>query len=79
MAEPRLESHDPDLPPPAEVVHMPDPSYLPVLVAFGILLIALGFLTNYVILALGVILSVVMIFRWIGQTRREMAELPLEH
>jgi hypothetical protein len=78
MAE-RLESHDPDLPPPAEVIHMPEPSYLPVTLAFGILLIALGLLTNNVILVLGLILAVVTLFRWIAQTRREMAELPLEH
>jgi hypothetical protein len=75
----RLESPDPHLPPPAEVIHMPDPSYLPVVLAFGLLLVAVGFLSNVVVGALGVIISAVAIVRWIGQTRREMAELPLEH
>jgi hypothetical protein len=72
-------THDPDLAPAAEVVHMPEPSYLPVVFAFGALLALGGLLTNLPITIIGVILLAVALFKWVGQTRREMAELPLEH
>ena len=72
-------THDPDVAPAAEVVHMPEPSYLPVVLAFGMLLALGGLLMNTVVTAIGVIIVAVAFFKWVGQTRREMAELPLEH
>lgn len=72
-------THDPDVAPAAEVVHMPEPSYLPVVLAFGMLLALGGILMNTVISAIGVIIVLVALFRWVDQTRRDMAELPLEH
>lgn len=72
-------THDPELAPAAEVVHMPEPSYLPVMLAFGVLLALGGILANTVISAIGVIIILVAFFRWVGETRRDMSELPLEH
>jgi uncharacterized membrane protein (DUF485 family) len=72
-------THDPKLAPAAEVVHMPEPSFLPIVLAFGLLLALGGILMNTVISAIGVIIALVAFIRWVGQTRREMAELPLEH
>jgi hypothetical protein len=67
-------------PPPAgEAIHLPDPSFLPVIVAAGTSIALIGVVLNWVLFAFGVIVTVVAIARWIGQTRREMAELPLEH
>jgi hypothetical protein len=74
-----VESHDPDLPPPSEVIHLPEPSYLPVTLALGVTIALLGIVTNVVISAIGVIIALVTLVRWVGQTRREMAELPLDH
>lgn len=67
------------LPPPGEPIHLPDPSYLPVLVAVGVAIALVGVVLNWVICGLGVAITLVVTLRWVGQTRREMAELPLEH
>jgi hypothetical protein len=67
------------LPPPSEEVHLPEPSYLPALLALGITLALVGVILTWVITALGVLLAVVCIVRWVRRTREEMAELPLEH
>jgi hypothetical protein len=75
------ESEQPEgaLPPPTEEIHLPDPSYLPVLVAFGLTIAIVGIVLSWVVVALGLIIFLIALFRWIGQTRREMAELPLGH
>lgn len=72
-------SADAPLPPPGESIHLPGPSYLPVLVAVGSTLALAGVVLNWFILGLGVAITLVAILRWVGQTRQEMSELPLEH
>lgn len=67
------------LPPPAEEIHLPDPSYMPVLVAFGTMIAVIGIVFSWIIVALGVLIAGIALTRWIRQTREEMAELPLEH
>ena len=61
-------SEDGGLPPPSEAVHLPGPSYLPVVTAFGIAL-ALS----------GIVITLVAVTRWIRETRQDISELPLEH
>ncbi len=65
--------------PPGEAIHLPDPSYLPVIVAAGTTAALVGVVVNWWIFGFGVAVTVVAIARWIGQTREEMAELPLDH
>jgi ABC-type antimicrobial peptide transport system permease subunit len=77
MAE-RLD-HDPNLAPPAEAIHMPEPSYLPVALAFAITITLLGILIGIVISIIGLILVIAILVRWIRSAREEMAELPREH
>ena len=67
------------VPPPGEPIHLPAPSYLPVLVAAGTTLALVGVVVNLVLLAIGVAVTLVAIVRWVRQTREEIAELPLEH
>jgi hypothetical protein len=67
------------LPPPTEEVHLPEPSYLPVTLALGITLAVVGVVLSPILAGLGLLLAVVVLVRWIRQTREEMAELPLEH
>jgi hypothetical protein len=67
------------LPPPTEEIHLPEPSYLPVVVAFGIAISIIGVVFSWVMVAFGLLIFLIALFRWIGQTRREMAELPLGH
>ena len=67
------------VPPPGEPVHLPVPSYLPALTALGVSLAVTGIVLSWIITGIGVIIAGVAILKWIGETRAEMAELPLEH
>jgi hypothetical protein len=71
--------HDPTLAPPAEAIHMPDNSYLPFVLAIGITIALVGILTGIVVVAIGLIIVVSVLVRWIRSARAEMADLPLEH
>ena len=75
----RLETPDPVVPPPSDVIHMPEPSYLPVVLAFGLMMALVGLLVTYVVSVLGVIIVVWAAVLWIRKARDEMADLPLEH
>jgi Cytochrome c oxidase subunit IV len=79
MASEEQVRSDEQVPPRGEPVHLPDPSYLPVVVAFGVTLAVVGVVVNWVICGLGVVIAVYAIVRWIGQTREEISDLPLEH
>jgi hypothetical protein len=74
-----VEQTEPALAPPTEEVHLPDPSYLPPVMALGIALMVTGVVIGIPFIAVGAILFVVTLVRWIRQTREEMSELPLEH
>ncbi|HYI35948.1 MAG TPA: cytochrome c oxidase subunit 4 [Thermoleophilaceae bacterium] len=70
---------DEAVPPAGEPIHLPGPSYLPVLVAFGATIALVGVVLNWVIFGMGVAIMVVAIVRWVAQVRQDMGELPLEH
>ena len=72
-------SPDGQAPPPGEAIHLPEPSYLPVLVAFGTTLALVGVVLNWAMFGLGLAIVVVCVVRWARQTRADVAELPLEH
>ena len=67
------------VPPPGEPIHLPGPSYLPALVAFGVMVALVGVVISWFIFGTGLAIAVVTTIRWIGQVRQEMSELPLEH
>ena len=67
------------LPQPTEEVHLPDPSYLPVLLAVGTTLILVGIVITWFLAILGAIIVVWVMAKWIASARRELRELPLEH
>ena len=69
---------DPELPPVGEEIHLPGPSILPVLTAVGITLAIVGITTFIEMTVIGVLLTLYCIVRWIGDTRREINELPLD-
>lgn len=68
-----------DVPPPGEAIHLPGPSYLPVLVALGFTIALVGVVVNWFVFGAGVAITVFTILRWSLSTRRDIAELPLEH
>jgi hypothetical protein len=67
------------VPPPGEAIHLPGPSYLPAIVALGLTLAIVGVVISWVVCGFGVLLTLYAILRWVGDTRRDIAELPLEH
>jgi hypothetical protein len=77
MAE-RIQPSD-DVPPAGEPIHLPGPSYIPVIVAAGIAVALVGLVLNWVVFGIGLATAILAIARWIGSTRREIADLPLEH
>jgi hypothetical protein len=71
--------HDPTLPPPAEVIHMPEPSYLPFTMAIGITIALVGILTGIIVVAIGLAILIPALVLWIRSARADMNDLPLEH
>jgi hypothetical protein len=69
---------DPEIPPAGEEIHLPGPSLLPILTAVGITLALVGVTTFIELTVVGVIMTVVCVWRWISDTRREIEELPLD-
>ena len=67
------------LPQPTEEIHLPEPSYIPVVVAFGISIAVVGVVLTWVMVVIGAVIALVAIFRWIRLTRSEMSQLPLGH
>ena len=72
--------HNGDKTPPAgEAVHLPGPSYLPVLTALGLTLALTGIVIWWPVVVIGSVITIVVVWRWIGETREDISELPLEH
>jgi hypothetical protein len=71
--------HDPTLGAPAEAIHMPDPSYLPFVLALGITITLVGVLTGLLVVLLGLCIVIPTLVLWIRSARAEMTDLPLEH
>ncbi|MGA9875216.1 MAG: hypothetical protein WBQ21_05350 [Solirubrobacteraceae bacterium] len=69
---------DPEIPPTGEEIHLPGPSLLPLLTAAGITLAVIGITISKYLLIAGVILTIVCVYRWTKDTRREIDELPLD-
>jgi hypothetical protein len=75
--EARLARETPD--PPGELIHLPGPSYLPVLTAGGLAIAISGIVINLAMVVIGAVIALIAVWKWIGETRREISELPLEH
>ena len=71
--------HPAPAPPPGEELHLPGPSLLPFLAAIAITLIVVGTTISIVLSIVGLVFLVIIVIRWVGDTRRDMAELPEEH
>lgn len=68
-----------DVPPAGEPVHLPGPSYLPVIVAAGAAIALVGVVLNWLVFATGLAIAIVAVARWIRDTRQDIADLPLNH
>ncbi len=80
MSSPDVSSQPEDaLPPPTEEIHLPDPSYLPVTLAFGVAIAIIGVVLSIALVVIGALIFLVSLVRWVRLTRSEMSELPLGH
>jgi Flp pilus assembly protein TadB len=71
--------HPAPAPPPGEELHLPGPSLLPLLCAIAITLIVVGTTISLIISIVGVVLLVILVIRWVADTRRDVSELPEQH
>jgi len=62
-----------------ETIHMPEPSYVPVIVAFGLTIALVGVVLSWFVFALGFAITLVAVVRWVRDTRRDISGLPLSH
>lgn len=74
MTEPHHEA-----PPVGEEVHLPGPTLIPLVAAVAVTLIVIGTTLGLVISAVGLVILVLTVFRWVRETRRDVAELPEQH
>ena len=72
-------SRDPEIPPAGEEIHLPGGSIQPLLLTIGITMGLLGVTLGLPLLIAGLVLTIWVIVRWIADTRRDIAELPLHH
>jgi len=54
-------------------IHLPDPSYWPIVLAAGIALIAVGTVSNFIVSIVGIIVLLVSIGGWAMENRAEEA------
>jgi hypothetical protein len=79
VSEAELSESGGRLPQPTEEVHLPDPSYLPVVLAAATWIVLVGVTLSWLIAGFGLLIVVIVMVRWIRGARQEMRELPLEH
>ncbi len=62
-----------------EEIHLPGPTILPFVMAIGITLMVIGTTIGWWISIVGLVIFLITLFRWIGDTRRDIEALPEEH
>jgi hypothetical protein len=67
------------VPPSGEEVHLPGPTLLPFISAAAITGIVIGTTIWWVWSAVGGLVLVICVFRWVADTSRDVASLPEEH
>jgi hypothetical protein len=71
--------HPSPAPPAGEELHLPGPSVLPLAAAIAITLVVVGTTINIIISIVGLVALVLIVIKWVGDTRRDIADLPEEH
>jgi len=58
-----------------DAIHLPGPSWWPLLMAIGVALTLTGLIVNPIMLAIGAVLGVASLGLWVRDARRELREL----
>jgi hypothetical protein len=67
------------IPPAGEEIHMPAPSILPLINAAALSLTIVSVTLSWVLVTAFGIVFLLTTIRWVADTRRDIAELPLDH
>ena len=67
------------VPPVGEEIHMPAPSILPLINAASLALAIVSITLTWYLVAFGGAVFVITTIKWIADTRRDIADLPLDH
>ena len=67
------------LAPPSESIHLPGPTYLPVVIAAFTTIALVGVVLNWIVFGIAMAVVLFCIVRWVGDVRRDISDLPLEH
>ena len=66
-------------PPAGEEIHLPGPTIIPLVAAIAITLIVVGTTLDWIFSAVGGVILVLVVIRWVRDVRRDVAELPEQH
>jgi Flp pilus assembly protein TadB len=76
---PSPSEHPAPAPPTGEEIHLPGPTILPLVAAIAITMIVIGTTLGVIISIVGVVILLIVVVRWVRDTRRDMAALPEQH
>ncbi|MBV8431917.1 MAG: hypothetical protein JO244_12170 [Solirubrobacterales bacterium] len=76
---PSPSEHAGSAPPASEEIHLPGPTILPFVAAIAITLIVIGTTLGWIFSIVGGVILLVVVWRWIRDTRRDVAALPERH
>jgi hypothetical protein len=79
MADEHVDGAGGELATPSETVHLPGPTYLPVVIAGFTTIALVGVVLNWFLFGIAMAVVVFCIVLWVRDVRRDIAELPLEH
>jgi Flp pilus assembly protein TadB len=68
-----------ETPPAGEEIHIPGPTVLPVTAAAALTLVVIGTTIDWIWSAIGGIILIIVVVRWVRDTRRDVSALPEEH
>ncbi len=76
-----MSAPEPETPPVGEEIHLPGPTALPIVCAFGLTMMVVGTTVgpDFIVSIVGLIVFIVTVVMWIRDTRRDIDELPEEH
>jgi type IV secretory pathway TrbD component len=75
----RIHTGGPEAPPAGESIHLPGPTYMPIVTAVGITIAVIGVVQSWIIVGIGAVITLYAVLRWVRETRQDIGELPLEH
>ena len=74
-----MSAPDKEVAPAGEEIHLPGGSLQPLGLSVGLTLAIVGVTTSRTLVVIGLALSLVMLYGWIRDARREFRELPADH